>query len=165
MTIVPTNMTHEHVKIAVIDAPQPGAESVPARALGNNKWQLIRSPLYAISVASGDVVKILNEETGAFVIVSRGGNVCVQFYLDSSSSDDYELTSEIAKKIEQEVNELDGSMDGFTAGLIAFTLPVDVGFPAIEEVFSRAIERYQGAECQFSNVYDTNTGEPLNWWI
>jgi len=157
-------MKHQHVKIAVIDAAPSGVENVPARALGENKWELIRSPLYAIKVASGDVVQILNDETGAFNIVSRGGNVCVHFYLGKENADDYEFTTDVAKEITEEIDAFGGSMDGVKAGLIVFTLPIGMGFSEIESVFAGALERYQGAVWQYSNVYDTVTGEPLNWW-
>ncbi len=126
-------MTHEHVRVAVKDATGPGVEDVSARHVSGSEWQLLRSPLYATEVAAGDIVKVTDHDTGAFEIVARGGNVCVQFYLGGSDVDDAELTTRVARRVERDLESLGGSMDANTPGLIAFTVPVDVGFPAIEK--------------------------------
>lgn len=157
-------MAHEHVRVAVTDATRPGFEKVPARHISSAEWKLLRSPLYATKVAAGDVIRVTNHDTGEFEIVARGGNVCVQFYLGGSDVDDAEATKNAALEIARDIEPLGGSMDAQTPGLIAFTIPVDVGFPAIEGVFAAAAERYTGAEWQYSNVYDPATGHPLGWW-
>lgn len=157
-------MRHEHVGIAVTNGARAGCENVAARRIGENEWQLINSPLYATEVAAGDVVRILNNETGAFQVVTRGGNVCVQFYLGTTEADDAKKTREAAEAIALKIRPLGGRMDGHTPGLISFTVPVDVGFPAIEKVFAAAVARYAGSQWQFSNVYDPITGDPLGWW-
>lgn len=74
-------MRHEHARVAVADAPSPGVENVPARRIERDVWQLLCSPLYAMGLAAGDVIRTTDAATGAFEIVARGGNVCVQFYL------------------------------------------------------------------------------------
>lgn len=159
-----TRYMHELVRIAVTDATRPGVEQVPARRVGDNEWQLLRSPLYATEVASGDVIRVINHDSGEFEIVVRGGNVCVQFYLGESDVDDAEATTRIAKAVARDIEPLGGSIDAQTPGLIAFTIPVGVGFPAIERVFAAAAGQYTGAEWQYSNVYDPETGDPLGWW-
>lgn len=160
----PVQMKHEHVKVAVAGASKPGVEHVPAFRISHDEWQLQRSPLYATEVAAGDVIRVRNGETGEFEIVTRGGNVCVQVYLGASDADNAEATAKIAKAILHEIEPLGGWMDGQTPALIAFTMPVAVGFPAIERVFAAAADRYPGAQWQYSNVYDPVTGAPLGWW-
>jgi hypothetical protein len=157
------SMTHEHVGIAVKDAATPGIEQVPARPIGENEWELVRSPLYATEVAAGDVIRISNRETGEFEVVTRGGNVCVQFYLGETDADNSQMTIEVAKTIARDIEAFGGVMDAYTPGLIAFTIPVHVGFPAIEAVFLAAADRYHG-QWQYANVYDSTTGESLGWW-
>jgi hypothetical protein len=157
-------MIHEHVRIAVTDATTPGIEEVPARHVGDNEWQLVRSPLYAMDVAAGDVIRITNSETGAFEIIAHGGNVCIQFYMGESDVDNAQATLKAAKEIAHEIRSFGGCMDAHTSGLIVFTVPVDVGFPAIEAVFAAAADRYPGAQWQYSNVYDSASGDPLGWW-
>jgi hypothetical protein len=157
-------MSHEHVRIAVIGARTPGVEYVPARKLRGGQWQLICSPLYATQIASGDVIKILSSEAGTFEIIHRGGNVSIQFYLAESEADDVQATETVAREIAQSIAILGGRLDGQTAGLIVCTIPVKASFPAIEEVMEAAVRRHPGAQWQYCNVFDPDTGEPLRWW-
>lgn len=157
-------MAHEHIRIAVTDATRPGVEQVPARRISDDEWQLLRSPLYATRLAAGDIIRVTNHASGQFEIVQRGGNVCVQFHMGASDADDAEATMRAAQAIARDIKPLGGSTDAQTPGLFAFTIPVDVGFPAIERVFTAAAERHPGAEWQYSNVYDPTTGDPLGWW-
>ena len=60
-------MKHDHVNIAVGDAQRPGVEKVPARRVAEHEWKLVRSPLYSMGVAAGDVIRILDATTGAYV--------------------------------------------------------------------------------------------------
>ena len=135
-----------------------------ARRVSDDEWELVRSPLYATEVAAGDMIRVLDRDKGTFVIISRGGNVCVQFYLGPRDADDAQTTTMVAESIAFELESLGGTMDAKTSGLIAFTIPVDVGFPAIEKVFAAAADRHPGAQWQYSNVYDPTTGAPLGWW-
>ena len=158
------SMDHEHVQIAVSDADPPGTESVPARRLNDAEWELLHSPLYAMAVAAGDVVRITNEELGKFEIVRRGGNVCVQFYLAEAQADSEKATNEAKQTIESLIAPLGGRVDAVTAGLVSSTIGVGVGFRAIEAVFQKVTALHAGAQWQYCNVYDPNSGEPLNWW-
>jgi hypothetical protein len=157
-------MEHHHVKVAVKGSATSGVESVPAQRLGANNWLLLRSPLYALQLAAGDTIKITNQEAGTFEIVARGGNVAVQFYLSEGESNDVHATANVAGKVTPEVVGLGGRLDGQTAGLIVYTIPIAAGFPAIESVFERAASEFLGAQWQYSNVYDDRTGESLRWW-
>lgn len=155
---------HEHVKIAVTDSERHGVEHVPARRVRGGNWELLRSPLYAMTVAAGDVIRITDDEIGAFEVVARGRNVCVQFYLGANDADKAETTTKVANTIALDIGSLGGRVDAQTPGLIAFSIPIDAGFPAIEHVFDAAIRRHPGSQWQYSNVYDPTTGEPLGWW-
>lgn len=157
-------MDHEHVKIAVSDAIRPGVEHVPARKLADGTWELIRSPLYAMQVAAGDLVRVLDSDAGTFEILRRGGNVSVQFYLGPHQADDIQATKDAARAIELNLAILGGRLDGMTAGLVAFTIPVKAGFSAIENIFEEAAGRYVDAQWQYGNIYDPVTQEPLRWW-
>ena len=111
-------------------------------------------------VAAGDIIRMTNHDRGEFEIVVRGGNVCIQFYLPESDINDVAAARRVAAEIARDIEPLGGSMDGHTAGLIAFTIPVGVGFPAIESVFANADERHPG-RVAYSNLYDSATGHPL----
>lgn len=157
-------MIHDHVLISVYDADPPGGEYVPASKLGDDEWEIIRSPLYATDVASGDIIRITNSVVGSFEIIRRGGNVCVQFYLGEGETDDAIATSGLAEKIKILVAPLNGRVDAITPGLISLTIPVAAGFQEIEGVLEVALEKSPGAQWQYANVYDSISGEPLGWW-
>ena len=157
-------MAHNHVKVAVEGSATSGVESVPAQSLGDSNWLLLRSPLYALQLAAGDTIRITNQEAGTFEIVARGGNVAIQFYLSEDESDDAQATANVAWKVTPQVVGLGGRLDGQTAGLIVYTIPITAGFPAIEKLFEMAANELSGSQWQYSNVYDVRTGEPLRWW-
>lgn len=157
-------MPHEHVRIVVTDALMSGSENVPAKRRENGFWELERSPLYAMHVAAGDVIRVIDSDLGTFEIVRRGGNVSVYFYLGSDDADNLEITSSIAHAIEAKLVPLNGRMDGITAGLIVFSVSCKVGFAAIERVFEEAVRIHPGAQWQYGNVYDPITDAPLLWW-
>ena len=157
-------MSHEHVLITVTDADPPGREQVPARRLNDDEWEILRSPLYATEVASGDIIKIINAEKGSFEIIKRGGNVCIQFYLGENDADDVKVTRDLSTKIGNLIEPLNGRVEATTAGLISLVLPVAIGFSKIEEALEVAVEKSPGAQWQYANVYDPVGGEPLGWW-
>lgn len=70
----------------------------------------------------------------------------------------------MAQKIGVLIEPLNGKIDATTAGLISITIPVSVGFQAIEGVFKLALRDSLSAQWQYSNVYDTISAEALNWW-
>ena len=154
--------SHGHVRISVDN--DGGYEWVPAEKGEAGHWILLRSPLYAMRLAAGDTLKIANEEPGTFEIVDRGGNIAVQFYLPETDCDDPLATKLVIDRITPEVELLSGRLDGQTTGSMVFTLPMEAGFQAIESVFARAVQEFEGAQWQYANVYDPITGKPLMWW-
>ena len=159
-----TNMPHNHVKIEVKGSAISGVELVPAKSLGDSNWLLLRSPLYAMQLAAGDTIRIIDHETGKFDIVVRSGNVAIQLYLSEDESDDAQATANVALNVTPKVIELGGRLDGQTAGLIVYSIPITAGFSAIEKIFEKATKEFSGALWQYTNVYDASTGESLNWW-
>ena len=155
---------HDHVKVAVEGISAKGVESVPAEHVGDGKWLLLRSPLYAMQLAAGDTISPRANEAGAFEIVSRGGNVAVHFYLPEGDLDDAKATKAAADELAPRVATLKGRLDGETSGLMVFTIPIAATFQAIEDLFAAAVSERPGAQWQFANVYDATTGEPLRWW-
>lgn len=155
---------HDHVNVAVEGASSKGVESVPAQYIGDKKWLLLRSPLYAMQLAAGDTIMPSAKEAGAFEVISRGGNVAVHFYLPESDLDDSEATKAAADDLAPRVAKLQGRLDGKTLGLMVFTIPIAATFSAIEDLFAAAVSERPGAQWQFANVYHPTTGEPLRWW-
>ena len=155
---------HHHVGVAVDGATAGGVELVPAQPQTDGNWLLLRSPLYALQLAAGDTIRVADNEAGAFEVIARGGNVAVHFFLAESESDDLQATANAVDRLAPEIARLGGHLDGQTAGLIVYTIPVKAGFSAIENVFASAVPELPGAQWQYANVYDVTTGEPLRWW-
>ena len=157
-------MSHEHVKIKVIDAESPGSESVPALRLDDGSWELLSSPLYATEIASGDVIKVLDKNSGSYEIIKRGGNVCIHFYLGEPHINSESETAKAKSSVALKLSQLDGRIDASVSGLLSCTIPVNAGFNAIELVFNELTKSFLGSQWQFTNVYNSTTGEPLMWW-
>lgn len=156
-------LAYDHVAVALEGVATRGVEMVPAKFLSDGSWLMLRSPLYAMQLAAGDTIRVANSDVGSFDSVTRGGNVAVQFYLSENESNDPEATVQVANRVMPEVVRLGGRLDGQTAGLIVFTIPVGAGFSAIEDVFAAAVCEFPGSQWQYANVYAA-TGEPLRWW-
>ena len=159
-----TENQHDHVKIRVADAEPGGSELVPARRIRNLEWELLRSPLYATGLASGDIVRTTTRDDGSFLVQRRGGNVCVQFYMSSDDADDLEATRRVAGEVLEWVAPMGGRIDGICPGLFTCTIPVVAGLTAIEAAFVAVAGNNLGSQWQFANVFDFHTGQPLNWW-
>ncbi|MCD2515607.1 DUF4265 domain-containing protein [Massilia sp. G4R7] len=155
-------MAHDHADIAVDGSATTGVEKVSAHQLEEGIWLLLRSPLYAMGLAAGDTIRILDHEVDAFEVVARGGNVAAQFYL--AEWGDPRVTAEAASSITSMVVAAGGRLDVHTTGPMVYTIPIETGFPAIEQIFAEAVDAFPGAQWQYANVYDLIAGEPLNWW-
>ena len=157
-------MNHDHVLLMVNDVEPPGCESIPAQQVSQNEWKILRSPLYATEVASGDIVKITDTNLGSFEVVQRSGNICVQFYLGQRDADDINVTNYLVEKLSAIIEPLEGRVDAVTPGLISLTIPAKSGFSRIERAIQMATQYSSGAQWQYANVYDPVSGEPLGWW-
>jgi hypothetical protein len=63
------------------------------------------------------------------------------------------------------VARIGGRLDGSIERGLAYTLPLEAGFPAIERVFIDWAAEHPGWEWFFGNVYDPVDGvTPLNRW-
>ncbi|WP_175948809.1 DUF4265 domain-containing protein [Burkholderia pyrrocinia] len=134
-------------------------EELPARKIDEDIYELLASPGLALHVAKGDIVKIASP-TKPVEIVRRGGNVCVQIYAES------DLSADERKQIEEAFHlALRGSVDGETNRNMCFSVPVSIGFGAIECFFSELSAKYRNISWYYGNVYADDGTTPLNWWI
>jgi hypothetical protein len=115
-------------------------------------YRLVKSPGLLFGVAAGDLIE-LNPDNSPRVI-ERGGNVCVQVYCRPSGPLEKILTPRFAA--------LGGRLDGSTPKNLVYTVPVTVGFPAIEAVLK---DLESPVDWLYGNVFDPADGiTPLNWW-
>jgi len=136
---------------------RPLREPVHADPLGEEHYRLLSSPGFVQGIAAGDEFRVLDDD-GAFEVTRRSGNIAVQvFHQDTITP----LKEEITRR----VTVLGGFLDGAIERGLVFTIPVRVGFSAIEEVFNALVQEYPGLEWYYGNVYDPRDGQtPLNWW-
>jgi len=138
----------------------PVCEEVPARDLGDDRYELLSSPGLALNLARGDIVEIGNPAAPATVI-QRGGNFCIQIYADELSAPDVaELESNVAE-------QLGGTLDGIHEGNLALTVPAAAGMEHIVRVFDAYTDK-SGIAWYFANIYrnfeDVDDDTLLDWW-
>jgi hypothetical protein len=138
----------------------PVVEEVPVEPLGGRRYRLRASPGLLEGMAAGDEFETAGtEERPVFRLLRRGGNVSVQFFAAKDSVESCETF------LLPRMRALGGRLDGRRENLLVFTIPVAVGFPAIEGVIREGQAAFPGSEWMYGNVYDPADGHtPLNWW-
>jgi hypothetical protein len=138
-----------------------GSEQLDVEILDGGRYRLIHSPGLVEGLAAGDVVELVATERTGFRVIHRGGNLCV--WLIFENKNDFNRARE--DRVHEEVKRIGGRLDGGTHRSFIFTVPVSVGFPAVERVFDDTVHRLNGTAWFYGNVYDPIDGEtPLNWW-
>lgn len=151
-------MSQKHLPLLIEHRQgEPLKEPVHAEELGGGLFRLLHSPGFVQGIAAGDEFRLSGED-GTFEVTQRGGNLAVQVF---SAEPVAALRAELAERVAR----LGGSLDGSVERGLVFTVPVSIGFPAVEAVFNRWVAEHPGWEWYFGNVYDPADGvTPLNWW-
>lgn len=137
-------------------AGKPAYEEIIVEQRGDSTYELLASPGLVLGLAAGDTIRITSADD--FEIVARGGNVCVQLFRNAGVDNVEPVASEAVQKVR-------GRLDGKTPRELVYTIPVSVGFPAIENSMRQVIDQFPDAEWFYGNVYDPADGvTPLNWW-
>ena len=136
---------------------QPIFEKVLATPLQNSgDYRLLKSPLFVRGVAALDSINVNPDSRGRFIVVERSGNLCIRvFFREPNEALEMQLTAEIEK--------LAGCLDIKTDRALVYSIHFGVGFSAIEQLMSKWING-DSASWIYGNVYDADSGEPLNWW-
>jgi hypothetical protein len=135
----------------------PVLEKVRALAApGKNMYRLLHSPLFVTGAACGDLIEMLNNNPGRFRVRERSGQLAVRVFC----RDD---VTTLADQLTAAVEKIDGTLDVQAPRSLVYSIHVAVGFNEIERVFDAAISTI-AAQWSYGNVYDTETGAPLNWW-
>lgn len=138
---------------------EPVYENLPVLSLSDDRYRLLASPGLVMGVAKDDEIRFL-PETGDFDLLSRGRNLCIQVFLPQES------VAEIETLITRVIHDLAGSHDGQTDRQLVFSVPVETGFAAVEQVLNGYVADNPDCEWYYGNVYDNEDGvTPLNWWL
>lgn len=136
---------------------KPLKEPVHAEEVGPGMYRLFHSPGLVQGIAAGDEFRMVDGD-GAFEVIRRGGNLSIQVFSK-------EPVAPFRAELVERVGQLGGSLDGAIDRGLVFTVPVSVGFRAVEAVFNEWVAEHPGWEWYFGNVYDPVDGvTPLGWW-
>lgn len=147
-----------HVALLAGDSSQRRQvhEVVPAHRREDGYWDLLGTPALAMGCAAGDVLAV--REDGAFEVVSRGGNLAVVSYVPEAQ----DISAALAALMDG-FGPLGGTVETpEDRRFVVVTVPVAVGFPAVEAQMRRWQES-TALDWYFGNVYDEKD-EPLRWW-
>lgn len=149
------------IDVYVTEDDGPFFETVPARKIDQDTYELLSCPGLALNLARGDIVSIKDRQAPA-VVLKRGGNFCIQIYADAISEEDIAL-------LENDVaRELGGTLDGVFDGNLALAVPARNGMDNINAVFDRFWER-TGIQWYYANIYknldDDDDETLLYWWL
>lgn len=129
-------------------------ERLPAEALGEGLYRVLRSPAFAPGIARGDTVKV--DDDGNCRVLEHSGLLVVRVFARAGIS---AMTATLGPAL----NSFDGEIEHEDERLLVFTVPVTAGFADIEAVMTQLLEGREDATWRYGNVYN-DQGEPLNWW-
>lgn len=147
---------HVHLRISEkTEAPQ--FEPIHVKPLGGRRYEVEFTPGLAYDVAAGDHIELGDD--GTYLVVARAGNVAVRVLSEQLSE---QQASNLTHLVEQ---SLRGRLDGnLGRRCLAYTVPIQAGFPAIEKIFNEFVRSIPSSMWEFGNVYGKD-GQPLNWWL
>lgn len=153
--------------IELIAGRHPNGELVVEKVLVSpqseaNSYQLLKSPVFVRGIARADVIQSLEKSKGAFKVLKHGGNLCLRVF----SKDDFSTTalSALEQALTSEIEKLGGDLDIKEPKALVYSIHVSCGFNAVEKILDDALSSYDDVAWFYGNVYDPETGEPLNWW-
>jgi DNA-binding MarR family transcriptional regulator len=149
--------SHIHVLVTV-EAGSADKEEIGVLSLGNGIYAVVVPPLFTFGLAVGDEFRI-DPDTGRPEVTRHAGNVLVWLFPDAASSTQ-------RGTVTADVGALGGTFEGAAndGRILVFTIPVKVGFPAIEAVFKTYVAGDPGARWLYGNVYADDGVTLLNWW-
>lgn len=139
----------------------PVFETLQAEYLADDpqRVRLLRSPLFARNLASGDTVKLINPSIAEYELERRSGNLCIRVFRKQG----IELVDELLTPL---LEKLGGARDLLSDRAIVYSVHVSLGFTVIEEHLQKACAAYPDTVWYYGNVYDPEDGEtPLQWWL
>ena len=132
---------------------EPVYESILVEAVAPGRYVVKASPAFAQGVARDDIVA-QSAARAELDVLQRGGNLALQVFAPHP----------VADELVPVMETWGGSLDGRSSGVTAFTVPVRVGFPTIEQALAEWVQRHPTAEWYFGNVYAKDGVTPLAWW-
>ncbi|WP_101758598.1 DUF4265 domain-containing protein [Oceanicoccus sp. KOV_DT_Chl] len=153
--------------VSLIAGTHPNGEIIIEKILAhpqpkNNSFQLLKSPMFVRGIARGDVIQPLENTQGAFKVLQHGGNLCVRVF--SKNSFATPALEAIEQGLSSEFEKLGGDVDIRDDKALVFSIHVSCGFNVVEKILQDTLGDRDDVVWYYGNVYDPETGEPLDWW-
>lgn len=118
-------------------------------------YALAEAPLFA---AAGrlDVIQ-LNGDKGGYQVVTRSGNLTIRFVSKHP-------TSVVLDEYRVEFEKMGAEISNVSDRFFSITAHVSLGFNNIEELLGDAVKTFPNSAWAYTNVFDSDSGEPLQWW-
>jgi Domain of unknown function (DUF4265) len=154
-----TITTERHIRLLVeYRDGNPCREPVHAVDLGDRRFRLLHSPGFVLGIAAGDELRLLDED-GNFEVICRSGNIAVQVFSQYP-------VDPVVEEATRRVTEIGGVLDGRIERAMVFSIPLQAGFLAIDDLFNALVRDHPEMVWLYGNVNDPIDGvTPLNWWI
>lgn len=147
---------NNHINLRV-EGSEGGTQPVEIELISPKVYRILHSPGFVEDVAAGDVIRVIDEKTGAFEVIEYGGNVSVKI------SDTRSINKKLPE-IDSILSKVNSRRDGNLEHIAVWTIPVESGFEAIEAAVSKACELLEEPVWWYGNVYDSQDN-PINWWV
>lgn len=154
-------VTEVELPICHHEGGRPGTELVEVEPVGPNRYRLRYSPGVLEGLARGDVIELSDADPRGFTVVARSGLLCVWFYFGEPGAN----RGPDGDRVRTAVERFGGACDGGGNTHLIFSVPVSLGFPAVEALFDDLVGQHPGSTWLYGNVYDPwNDFKPLGWW-
>ena len=122
-----------------------------------NAYQLLKSPVFVRGIARGDIIQRMDKPRGAFKLEQHSGNLCIRVF-------GKQPLDRLEQSLTAEIEKLGGDRDVFEPRVLVYSIHVSCGFNKIEELLNQQLAAAADVSWFYGNVYDPQSGEPLNWW-
>ena len=159
--IPPDTQTELPFLAGVDDEGEPIFESLSVTAVDEEQGlvRLLRSPLFARNLASGDRIKVINAATAEYRLEERSGNLSIRVF----SKEDIDP---LAETLTPALEKIDGALDLRHERALVYSIHYSIGFQEIEDTLNDALKDYPYAVWYYGNVYDPEDGTtPIGWWL
>lgn len=148
--------------LELIAGRHPNGELIVERVLvapqqAENSYQLLKSPVFVRGIARADVIEAMASPKGGFKVQQHGGNLCVRVFSKQP-------VASLEQALTIEVEKLGGDLDVSEERVLVYSIHVSCGFSAIETLFDQQLGNHPDVVWYYGNVYDPESGEPINWW-
>jgi len=157
-----TGMIGGEQTIELLAGQHPNGEVIIERVLVSsqkkaNSFQILKSPVFVRGIARADVIEKMDSPKGAFKMLQNGGNLSIRIFCKKN-------IDRLEQLLTPEFEKLDGDLDVKEPNALVYSIHVSCGFNTIEELLNDRVQKYGDAAWFYGNVYDPESGEPLNWW-